>query len=442
MSLERVGSSASGILQTVKEKGAEAVRATNDLIFAAEQQLRGATLQDVVQRGKLVALDAMGVMSVSNAGPLYQHRVKGLVKTRRLLESIDEEFHRLVADAAALGQRFDKLCRLLNQFRWCCDSHIAISREDEESLAQRDKDNDFVDVASELNSASQVPPTSKEDARVLQFQDNMRRMIAELQETVELNCGGICKTAIRSLDQAHLEVVRQVTAAQTALDLQRRKVQNGNDGLKKLRDEVKKMPEAHAQKSLRVMQLEQMEASHSVKVEEEQQLRSEFDQTVRSGLSSLHYALEQSSMSTWSVYNIFFAQMNHFFVDAGNEASEVAKAFAALKNSQGVSKRISEEKRQMLEKHRQQATGVSFVYGDSSAGSPAVAPSAAGPALTWVMRDGSAEAADTDDFDTFVSQRQHSVVTAEPVSVSRGGTRARSDELWDDLFGTTASVPS
>lgn len=62
----------------------------------------------------------------------------------------------------------------------------------------------------------------------------------------------------------------------------------------------------------------------------------------------LNDALEQTSMSTWSCYNVFFSQMAHYFSDVQVANTELAKCLISLKNSQQISKKLTKERRDRL----------------------------------------------------------------------------------------------
>lgn len=62
----------------------------------------------------------------------------------------------------------------------------------------------------------------------------------------------------------------------------------------------------------------------------------------------LNDALEQTSMSTWSCYNVFFSQMAHYFSDVQVGNTELAKCLISLKNSQQISKKLTKERRDRL----------------------------------------------------------------------------------------------
>ncbi|CUG94459.1 Hypothetical protein, putative [Bodo saltans] len=467
MSLDRAQLQAQDILHNIKQKGTDAVRATTELIYTAEAQLKNATLQDLVNRGKVAAWGALGLLddaaqTTPSRDVLYQHRLRGVHRTRRIVEQIDKEFTGLVADTAALGVRFGKLCTLLNSFRNCCDVHILLSVEEEQELALKEAANGgFVDVdlESEARSLEKSLAERHDDQRIEEFQAKMKRMIAELRETVDTNCKGICHATLADLDRTHHHVVHTVTQAETAADLQRHKVDSAKKAVKKLRDEINAFPDGTRNKSLRVMQLEQTEANLANKVDENNSLQQECQHSVLEGRSKLHFSLEQCSMSTWSMYNIFFSQMTNFFDEASKESSTVSKAFASLKNMQGVSKRITEEKRQRLanaegqrpptppppsaprasvEQQQQQSSLLDMVEEQSSSvGTSATAP----PADSTVK---SRLAASDDDFESFMTQR-HGSMSNENASPHSHATQQRSTtttttspqqhtDVWNDLF--------
>ena len=62
----------------------------------------------------------------------------------------------------------------------------------------------------------------------------------------------------------------------------------------------------------------------------------------------LNDALEQTSMSTWSCYNVFFSQMAQYFSDVHVGNMELAKCLISLKNSQQISKKLTKERRDRL----------------------------------------------------------------------------------------------
>lgn len=454
MAVDRV--SAQDLLQNIKQKGTEVVRATTDLIYTAEAQLKGATFQDIVNRGKVAAWNAMGMLGEDQTAArdvVYQHRLRGLHRTRRIVEQIDKEFSQLVTDTAALGVRFSKLCTLLNNFRNCCDVHILLSVEEEQEIALKETANDgFVDVADMVTVRSNDKTASEreDDQKIQLFQTKMKRMIAELRETVEVNCKGICQATLADLDRAHHEVVHDVTQAETAVDLQRHKVESAKRSLRKLKEEVNTFSDGTRSKAQRVMQLEQGEAGLGAKMEESHNLQLAYQQAVLQGRSNLHFALEQSSMSTWSMYNIFFSQMTNFFDEAARESQTVAKAFTSLKNMQSVSKRISEEKRQRL------AAGVANdSFGRSSlpqeetrrppacGGAETTFSATAPPAESAIARpiSSSAPAVVADDeFENFMSTRHGSETRTEHIETPASGndapvvTNPQHMDVWRDLF--------
>jgi hypothetical protein len=462
MSLDRAQHQAHDILHNIKQKGTEAVRATTELLYTAEAQLKNASLQDLVDRGRVAALGALGMLgeaaqTTPSRDIIYQHRLRGVHRTRRIVEKIDKEFSALVSDTAALGLRFGKLCTLLNSFRNCCDVHILLSIDEEQELAQKEAANDgFVDIdlEGEARSLEKSLAERHDDQRIEEFQSKMKRMIAELRETVDTNCKGICQATLSDLDLTHHSVVHTVTQAETAADLQRHKVDSAKRAIKKLRDEINTFPDGTRNKSLRVMQLEQTEASLANKVDESNSLQQECQHAVLEGRSKLHFSLEQCSMSTWSMYNIFFSQMTNFFDEAAKESSTVSKAFASLKNMQGVSRRITEEKRQRMA-HAEarpptpppaaprggehETSLVGFDGAPFSVGASATAP----PADSAYSRATVAAPSD-DDFESFMTQRHGSVSSGDTSSPnthrerqqmpSATTTSQQHADVWKDLF--------
>ena len=456
-----------------------------DFIYSIDARLKdlhGGTenWRYLFDKGKLTVLSAFGSMAESRDAA-YDRRRHAIVTTRRLVTAIEKEFSAVVAALGALGDHHAALCTLLQQFRRECDLHIATSADeppsdgsdDDEDTAQPrcsnadggtsalsaasspgqrkagspQRESDFINISSSEREALR---SVADDDTMHKFEMKMKAMFAELNETVKGSCLGISKSSIHQIDEAYVKITSSVNRAQTAFDTKRRETAVIAREVEALKAEVAELTQRHqpggsvhssssssnTKLSARSTLLEQREQALSERCQEQEKLLVLYRTAVGEGMKNLHFALEQVSMSTWSTYNIFFAQLGNFFDEATVETRRAAKALVDLKNAQNVARVISEEKKHRMAQAASAAASTSRV--DSS-------PPLTSPIGTGVITAASATAAVVgDELDELLSTRaplQHLAVAAtvsQPQGAAASAARrtSQSPPDWEDIFGS------
>jgi hypothetical protein len=366
-----------------------------DLIYAIDARLKdlqgaagsGENWRYLFDKGKLSVLSALGSMEESRDAA-YDRRRHALVTTRRLVSAIEKEYSAVVQALGELGDHHAQLCILLSRFRRECDLHITSSADEPPSDGEEDligtptgggtpvpssaagkpsrrsaspsPDSGFVSISSherdELRSIA-------DDDLMQKFEQRMKGLFAELNETVKGSCLGISKTSIRQMDETYVKTTSAVDRAQTAFDVKRRETAATAKEVEALKAEIAELKSSNrgvavsnsssssscgSKIAAKTAQLEQKEALLSEQCQMQERLLRLYRGAVHEGMKNLHFGLEQVSMSTWSTYNIFFSQLGSFFSDATVETKRAAKALVELKNAQNVARVISEEKKQRL----------------------------------------------------------------------------------------------
>lgn len=363
---EKASTAAVDFFQKVKQRGEEVVKTSversTDFLYTAEARWKDLKVQDVVAKGARKTLAAVGMIQETKVPPALRRRERSFVVTRRVLEHIHNEFEGLTKDTEALAHRFESLCSLLNKFRVYCDAQV-VEAEGGEGGGESEGggSEDFVDVAdpkstspgggAEAAANAALEDDQESNEGIALFRRKMRALLSELRETVSVNCCGLTQTAMKDMDEAYRVAVKATDSAASAVDFQQLTVQNANQELQREKGRLTKFHEDDPNSAPVHIAVRHREAKLVQAKDELAELQASYREAVRSAGTSLFFAQEQTSMSTWSAYQILFSQMTHFFADASSESASISKTLTQLKNRQQVSLKISAEKRMRIEEN-------------------------------------------------------------------------------------------
>lgn len=262
----------------------------------------------LLDSSRLTLLSFLGEFE-SSQDEVFGKRRDAVMKTRQCLLDLNHHFDTVDEIGNTLIQTFSKIIATLNEFHKYCDK-MGNDETDEFVLKFNDLRNQNAQLKKLYHEFSMLKVTPK-------------RMNS---------------SAVDTLESSFLEASRLVGSSQTGVDVHRRKVQVRQSELNRARNsgDTEAVEVATARLSQACNTLESVGANHF--------------EVVKKAMETTHFALEQTSMSSWSSSNVFFSQLGDLFSGLCVSTKAIANICCLIKNMQTVSKKISEEKGQALEK--------------------------------------------------------------------------------------------
>lgn len=255
---------------------------------------------------RLTLLSFLGEFE-SSQDEVFTKRGEAVMKTRQCLIDLSHHYDTIDEIGNSLIQAFGSIVETLENFHKCCD----------------------------------LMENSDEDEFVLKFEDlrnqniKLKKLFHEFS-VLKLTPKRMNSSAIDALESSFLSASKLVGGSQTTVDVHRRKVQVRESDLNKAHQsgDEKAVEMAASRLSQETSILESVGAQHF--------------ESVKNAMEKTHFALEQTSMSSWSSSNVFFAQLGDLFSGLCDTTKAIANICCLIKNMQSVSKKISEEKGQAL----------------------------------------------------------------------------------------------
>lgn len=415
-------------------------------------------LQHLAKKGRVNMLAKLGQLEVSSDYALAR-RQRCVALTRSVLADVDREFALLVKYVGLMAEHYENLSRLLDKFRFTCDGEIAISAEEDDERSTPATaaaaapgggggDSFSDDSFTNLPDASSPELAEGPPSEIVDFCRKVKHLTEELQETIRNSCMNISKSTMTQLDAESARVAKEVEERQVELDTRRIEVSNLADHLAKVQTNIGNastgvasiivtQPEVmdSLQESVRVLRIDLERKRNMMSASEEA-----YRQRCRVAKKELHFLLEQTSMSTWTCYNVFFSQLSNFFEETTVAGRNVCKALIKLKNSQTIARTLTAERKARLTKERRHAEE------RARQSTPPVEPVAAAVAPTRPLDDllgggvGAATTAPNDDpFGAFLASRG-----VAPTSTSGGSPQVQQQQQpqWSTPLQTREASPS
>eukprot|EP00796_Vickermania_ingenoplastis_P002312 gene2312-1449_t len=282
---------------------------------ASLQRFRGERgFQRLLDAGRLTILSFLGEFEASQDA-VFSKRAEAVMKTRQCLLDLNELFDTVDTINGTLVETFSRIIQTLEGFHKCCDVE-AITRTEEAMMNER---GEFEAKFQELRQQN-----AKLKESFLEF------------STLKLTPKRMNHSAMEQVEQTFLDASRAVGASQTDLDVHRRRVQVREADLRRAQVSGDALETTIATRRLQ-------EATRIL-----EQAGTRHMDVVRRSMDNTKYALEQTSMASWSSSNVFFVQLGTLFNGFGESTKAIANTCCLIKNMQAVSKKISEEKGQAL----------------------------------------------------------------------------------------------
>lgn len=291
-------------------------------------------LQRLFSAGKLSLYSLMGDFQQTK-DELFERRTSCVLNTRRCLRQLDEQFDGIVRTTDKLVTQISGVFATLESFHHHCDLELEYETETYQEDTQQ-FDRCFASV--------------KEAER------KMRQAMGEFS-SANMTCKSLNAGAVTQLEGVDAASITEVGRAQMELDLHRRKVQVLEADMAKLQSRQGMVNEGDFVAAQMGLQRE---------TDELQVVGDSYVETLRRAMQSTSFALEQTSMTGWSCCNVFFVQLSTMLNELRDNTAGAASIFSTIKNSQNVSKRITQEKRSLHEARQQTCSD-----GMQGAGQPA-----------------------------------------------------------------------
>lgn len=261
----------------------------------------------LLDSSRLTLLSFLGEFE-SSQDEVFTKRGDAVMKTRQCLLELNRHFDTVDEIGNTLIQTFGNIIATLDEFHKCCDK-----------MGNNEED-DFFLKFEELRSQNV----------------QLKKLYHEFS-ALKLTPKRMNSAAIEDLESSFLEASRLVGSSQTGIDVHRRKVQVRQANLNRAHQsgDTQAIQDATSRLSQASNTLESVGAQHF--------------EVVKKAMEKTHFSLEQTSMSSWSSSNVFFAQLGDLFSGLCVSTKAIANICCLIKNMQTVSKKISEEKGQALE---------------------------------------------------------------------------------------------
>jgi hypothetical protein len=301
-----------------------ASRGIEDLLYSLETSLerfKGVNgLQRLVTTGKLSLLSLFGEFERTR-DEVYEKRTTAVNETRRCLIQIADEFDGITATTQKLGRKIDHLLTTLENFHRTCDLEL-----DDRSTAD---DSDAQQLLRDF----------------VQIQEKNNKLKTSLHDfcTSTSTCADLTRSAVAQLEEVYTNTSCDVSVALTEFDRQRRKVQVRESEL------TSAMSRASSRQDPAVQFAEFNYLKDSEALEG---CGKRYIEALASAMAATTFALEQSSMTGWASSNVFFVQLGLFFHETTEGCRAIASSLLSVKNAQKISRKLTDEKRHLLEQQR------------------------------------------------------------------------------------------
>lgn len=187
----------------------------------------------------------------------------------------------------------------------------------------------------------------------------MRKLTDEMRETIQGSCLSLLTATMRTLDTEEMKIHAEVKNISVEYDLMKNEVKNLEKEVNKLRESINR-PGTHAL-VLSAQVLESVRAECQGKEERLAEMHQElavkkamYDNANSRAKSALLFTLEQTSMASWSCFNILFHQLQRYFGDISKLSEPATRAMLEMKSVQNVAKAIDRDRKVMLKEAREE----------------------------------------------------------------------------------------
>lgn len=363
----------------------------------------GSTLEHIWRLGKHFALVASNSIDDTTDRD-YERRLRATTHSKSLLYQIEAEFELVCKSVGQLTMHYDALLDLLEKFRLVCDGELIHSYDKQKQQLDMDIASLVPDAKKESDGdAAYLSSCNEANAKLEALRKRLRESATTLTEAVKTSCSPMNIVTRTHLEQAQNQVAGKVTKMQCDYDLLRRSLMKGDlgtqnpshpppaegrarsgsgDGIARATlNAITNNPvtkaigaafgggqqgSAHGAEGEAGFSVDEegntiinppLNASGKTNMnstiptsarEEMVAANLAYESELQQAKELLHEALEQTSMSTWSCYNVFFSQMAQYFSEVEKGNSDLAKVLISLKNSQLISKKLTKERRERL----------------------------------------------------------------------------------------------
>ncbi|CAJ1029906.1 hypothetical protein, conserved [Leishmania lindenbergi] len=305
----------------------QASRSIHEMLYTLGTSLdrfRGANgLQHLANTGRLSLLSLFGMFERTR-DENYEKRSSAICETRRCLLQLVDDFEGIAGTTEKLMQGINRLLVTLEQFHRCCDIEI----------------DDRINVDdSAINQLEQC---------FQQIREANSRLKGSLEDfsTSKATCVDITRNVIMEVEKVNTDTSRNVAAALTDFDHQRRRVQMKENEMAQAMSRTSREDPA-----VRFAELNYVKESELL-----EGLGRKYIDSLGNAMKATHFVLEQSSMTGWASSNVFFVQLGQLFSEMSASAKAIAANLLFIKNSQKVSHQLTEEKRRILQEQRATST--------------------------------------------------------------------------------------
>ncbi|KPI84691.1 hypothetical protein ABL78_6260 [Leptomonas seymouri] len=296
-------------------------RGAEDLLYRLGNSLekfKGVNgLQRLVTTGKLSLLSLFGEFERTR-DEVYEKRSAAVNETRRCLTQIAEEFAGITGTAQTLVSKVDHFLSTLESFHRTCDMEL-----DDHSTAE---DSDAQQIIRDI----------------VEMQERNTKLKTSLNDfcITTGTCADLTRSAVAQLEEVNTNTSCGVSIALTDFDRQRRRVQV------KENEVISAMSCASSRQDPAV---QFAEFSYLKESEALEGYGKRYIDALAAAMTATTFALEQSSMTGWASSNVFFVQLGLFFHELTEGSKAIAANLLSVKNAQKVSRRLTDEKRNILQ---------------------------------------------------------------------------------------------
>lgn len=275
-------------------------------------------LHRAMSNGKLSLLSLVGEFERTR-DESYEKRRFSVTTTQSCLLEFNKQFNSISDILEKLVMKIEGMSLTFEKFHNSCDLEI-----DDQTAAERADLSVIEKCFHEMNFSNQKLRLSLQDFR-----------------TCAETCTQLTKSAISQLEDTYTLSFREVDNALTDFDRQRRRVQVKEQEYSKSLSQTG----SNANPSTQFAEFSYIRESDAL-----QAIGSKYLDSLRRAMDNTKFALEQSSMTGWASCNVFFGQLAHLFSELSVSGKHTAASLLGIKNSQKVSRELTEEKRKALQR--------------------------------------------------------------------------------------------
>ena len=299
-------------------------RSIEDLLYSlvtSLERFKGVNgLQRLVTTGKLSLLSLFGEFERTR-DEVYEKRSAAVNNTRRCLIQIAYEFDGITGTVRKLMHEMDHLLNTLQNFHRTCDLEL-----DDRSTAE---DSDARQLLQDFE----------------QIQEKNNKLRKSLNDFCACTgtCADLTRSAVNQLEEVQTHTSCDVSAALTDFDRQRRRVQVRENEMTNAMNRASSRQDPAVQ----FAEFNYLKESEALEGHGKRYIDS-----LAAAMTATTFALEQSSMTGWASSNVFFVQLGLLFQEVAEGSKAIAANLLSIKNSQKVSRQLTDEKREFLQRQR------------------------------------------------------------------------------------------